>query len=106
MNIKIRDRYYDSILFEGEFDNIRLAVEHAVRARTNLFEANLTYANLTDANLTGADLSYANLTRANLTDANLRGVNLTGVIGYHTKPKVKVVSRIEDPYLRKLEPDL
>ena len=96
MNIKIRDRYYDSILFEGEFDNIRLAVEHAVRARTNLFEANLTYANLTDANLTDA-----NLTGAHLTDANL-----TGVIGYHTKPKVKVVSRIEDPYLRKLEPDL
>ena len=86
MKIEIRNRFNNSILFEGEFDNFRSAAEAAVRAGTNLINANLT-----DANLTGADL---------------RGVNLTGVIGYHTKPKVKVVSRIEDPYLRKLEPDL
>ena len=87
MKIEIKNRLNSLTLFEGDFANIRLAVEAAVRAGTNL-----TDANLTDANLRGANLIAADLTRT----------NLTGVIGYPPKPKVEVVSRVEDPFNRNL----
>ena len=57
MKIEIRNRFTGSTLFEGEFDNFRSAAEAAVRAGTNLFEADLTDANLIEANLIGANLS-------------------------------------------------
>jgi uncharacterized protein YjbI with pentapeptide repeats len=65
MKIEIRNRFTGSTLFEGEFDNIRLAVEAAVKAGNNL-----TVADLSGANLTNAYLSETNLTRADLGGAN------------------------------------
>jgi len=112
MKYKIRDRFNNSVSFEGEFDSLGLAVEAAVRARAdltranligaNLIEANLIEANLTNADLTGATIYGANLTNANLTDANLTNANLNGVKGYHPEPKVEVISRTEDPFNRNL----
>ena len=132
MKIEIRHSADNAILFEGEFDSYRSAVEAAVRAGTNLTDAylreanligadltganlfavnlrgadltraNLTNADLMGANLTGANLNGAWLTEANLTRANLTGANLTSVIGYPPKPEVEVISRIEDPFNRNL----
>jgi len=85
MKIEIRNRFSLLVLFEGDFANIQLAAEAAVRAGTNLFEADLTDANLIEANLIGANLS---------------GAILTGVKGYPPKPEV--ISRVEDPFYRNL----
>ena len=110
MKIEIRHSADNAILFEGEFDSYRSAVEAAVRAGTNLTDAylreanligaDLTGANLIDAYLMGANLTDANLTRANLTYANLTNADLTGVKGYPPEPKV--ISRVEDPFYRNL----
>ena len=105
MKIEIRNRFNNSILFEGDFANIQLAVEAAVRARAdltraNLIGANLIEANLIEANLTNADLAGARLNGADLIGANLSGAILTGVKGYPPKPEV--ISRVEDPFYRNL----
>ena len=69
MNIKIIHRHNNAVLFEGNYDSIKQAVEAAHKEG-----ANLTEADLTGANLTGADLTGANLYRADLTEAGLTGV--------------------------------
>ena len=99
MKIEIRNRFNNSILFEGEFDNFRSAAEAAVRAGTNLFEADLRRANLR-----GADLRGVNLHGANLIEANLTSADLINVKGYPPEPKVhiEVISRVEDPFDRNL----
>ena len=83
MNIQIKNRYNDSVIFEGDFVDIRQAVETAVKNKVNLSGANLyraflSGANLSGANLRGADLSWANLRGANLSGADLGGANLRG----------------------------
>jgi uncharacterized protein YjbI with pentapeptide repeats len=77
MKITIKARFTDSLLFEGEYESTKHALEQANLDGANLDGANLYGANLYGANLDGANLYGANLTRANLTRANLDGANLT-----------------------------
>ena len=82
MKIKIKSWRTGSVLFEGDLACIADAVSAAVRARTNLsnadlYGADLSCANLSGADLYGADLSGANLSRANLSFANLSGADLS-----------------------------
>jgi hypothetical protein len=76
MHIQIKNRYDESVIFEGEFETLLLSVEEAVRKNANLYDANLYGANLRGANLRGANLYDANLYGANLRGANLCGANL------------------------------
>jgi hypothetical protein len=76
MKIEIKHRWNQSVLFSGEFGSLKLAVEAAVRAKTDLSDADLSAANLRDANLSAANLSAANLRDANLSAADLSAANL------------------------------
>ncbi|MDD5699116.1 MAG: pentapeptide repeat-containing protein [Victivallaceae bacterium] len=73
---------------EYEAENLKQAVEMAVKDGANLrcanlYGANLRCANLGYANLGCANLGYANLYGANLRCANLYGANLYGAnLGY------------------------
>lgn len=64
---------------EFEADNIKGAVEAAIKNCAYLYGANLYYANLEGANLEGAYLYGAKLYYAKLYGANLEGVYLGGV---------------------------
>lgn len=71
------------VIFTGEYDTTKEAVEEAVEQGADLCDANLGGADLGGANLGGADLvgAYlrgANLGGAYLYDADLRGANLRG----------------------------
>ena len=78
MNIVIRNRWNDSIIWEGEADSMKDAIEKLVAARANLSGANLRGANLRGANLRGANFGDADLRGTNLSDANLIDANLGG----------------------------
>ena len=78
MKIEITSRWSGAVLFSIEAGSMKLAVEAAVRSKTNLPGANLPGANLAGANLTGAYLTGAYLAGANLSDAYLAGANLAG----------------------------
>ncbi len=75
MNIQIRSRVNDTVLFEHNCENnsMRLTMELALKSR-----ADLSRANLFGADLSGANLSYANLFGADLSGANLFGASLFG----------------------------
>ena len=73
----IRHCYTNAVLFEGQFDTMRLCVEGAALSGAALSGADLSRANLSDANLSRADLSGAALSGANLSDAALWGANLS-----------------------------
>ena len=82
MLIKIKCRWKDTVIFEGEFESLKHAAEKAADEKiylrdADLVGADLSDANLVDANLSGADLVGANLSGANLRDANLSGANLS-----------------------------
>ena len=87
MRIEIKN-ISGAIIYSGEFESVRHAIEQAVvdkadlyRAdlcRANLYGADLREANLYGANLYGADLRGADLYGANLYGANLYGANLCG----------------------------
>ena len=66
MQIQIKSLISGSVLFEGEFESIKKAVE----------SANLSGADLSGANLRSADLRSADLRSADLSGANLRSANL------------------------------
>jgi hypothetical protein len=74
MKIEIKHKITNEVLFSHEQENnsIRITVEFAIKAKTDL-----SYADLSDANLRAANLSAANLSYANLCDANLRAANLS-----------------------------
>ena len=78
MKITIKARFSDAILFEGEYESIRHAVESAIKSNHNLYGADLRGANLCGADLRDADLRGADLRDADLRDADLRGANLRG----------------------------
>ena len=78
MKFEFKSRFDLKILFTYEAENIRLALEMAVKARANLGGANLGGADLGGANLGGANLRGANLRGANLREADLRDANLGG----------------------------
>lgn len=99
MKIEIKNRCSGLILFSLATDSMKLAVEAAVKQKTNLSFASLDGASLERANLEGADLygacinraclyganlSWTNLTRANLDRANLDKTDLRGACLYGT----------------------
>ncbi len=75
MRIEIKN-ISGAIIYSGEFESVRHAIEQAVVDKANLYGANLYGANLRKANLYGANLYGANLRKANLYGANLYGANL------------------------------
>ena len=78
MEIQIKNRYNDSVIFEGDFVDIRQAVETAVKNKVNLCGADLGGTDLTGADLTGADLTGADMRVADLFGADLSGADLKG----------------------------
>jgi hypothetical protein len=82
MKFEIKSRLNSSLLFSVETENLKLAVEFAVKSGANLYGADLSWANLYRADLSradlfGADLSGANLSGADLSRADLSGANLS-----------------------------
>lgn len=77
MKTEIKNRCSGSILFSLETNSLKLAVEAAVKRKTNLSFAGLDGASLTRANLEGADFYEAYINKACLYEANLKGVNFT-----------------------------
>ena len=71
MKFEIKNRFTGNIIFTAETDNLKLAVELAVRQNTDL----------SGANLSGADLSKAYLSEADLSGAYLSGADLSRAIG-------------------------
>jgi uncharacterized protein YjbI with pentapeptide repeats len=78
MNIEIRHRFTDNVMFARDAENMREAIEKAVSAGANLARANLAGAYLAGANLDGANLARANLAGAYLAGATLDGAYLAG----------------------------
>ena len=64
------------LLFKFETRSLKLCVEAAVSASTDLRDAYLRVANLRDADLQGADLRSADLQGADLRGADLQGADL------------------------------
>jgi len=87
MQIEIKHRYTNAVLFTAElgseFDRASFAIQlgqairQAVNAGADLTDAYLRGANLAGADLRGADLRGANLTDADLTRAYLADADLT-----------------------------
>jgi hypothetical protein len=77
MKIQIKNRWYGTVIFECEAENIREACEKAVTQGQSLSTADLRDANLSAADLRAADLRDANLRAADLSAADLRDANLS-----------------------------
>ncbi len=73
----ILNRLTGAVIWSGEAETVKDALNAAIAARANLSWANLSRANLSGADLSGADLSWANLSGANLSRANLSRANLS-----------------------------
>ena len=78
MNIEIKHRYTNNVLFACDAKNLREALVKAVKDGANLRSADLCGANLRSADLYGANLRSADLCGANLYGADLCGANLYG----------------------------
>ena len=87
MRIQIESRWNGKVLWEGEVESIREAVEKAKLnlAGAELYRAYLLKADLSYANLAGANLAGANLFRADLSMADLSGAYLFGADLRHAK---------------------
>jgi hypothetical protein len=75
---EIKHRWSGAVMFTGRFGSLRLCVEAAFVAKTDLRNTNLRGAYLSGADLRGADLSGADLSGAYLSGADLRGAYLRG----------------------------
>ena len=75
--LDIKNRYTGEIIYQAEAESFKALVEAAVKAKTDLSEADLSGAYLSEANLSGANLSRANLSGANLSRADLSGAYLS-----------------------------
>jgi hypothetical protein len=78
MNIQIKNRFNESVIFEGEFETLKKAVEHATALKANLSEADLCWVDLSGANLSRADLSSADLKGKTHTIHSIRQISPTG----------------------------
>jgi hypothetical protein len=78
MNIEIKHRYTNNVLYACKASDIREATVKAVSESADLRGADLYGADLRGANLYGADLYGADLRGANLYGADLRGADLRG----------------------------
>ena len=91
MEIKIKNRFTNKIIIEGEAENLKKFLGNnngADLSEANLFEANLSGANLSGANLSRADLFGADLSKADLSKADLSGADLSKADLYKTKIKI------------------
>jgi hypothetical protein len=77
-HFQIKHRWWTgAVLFEGQFDTMRLCVEAAAKAGSNLSGADLGGSNLSGSNLCGSNLGGSNLRGSNLSGAIIRpGVTL------------------------------
>lgn len=67
MNFAIKNRFDRSTIVTLQADNLRSAIEEAIKSQANLYGADLQEADLQWADLQGADLQGANLQGADLT---------------------------------------
>ncbi len=77
MKFEIKHKITGSILFSIETSSWKLAVEAAIKSKTDLSYADLRYADLHSADLRSADLSSADLSSADLSYADLRYADLS-----------------------------
>jgi uncharacterized protein YjbI with pentapeptide repeats len=77
-NIKIKARFFDKILFEGEYESTKKCLEAAVSKKADLKGAYLKGADLKGTDLKGAYLKGADLKGADLKGAYLKGADLKG----------------------------
>jgi uncharacterized protein YjbI with pentapeptide repeats len=78
MLIEIKSWINNSVLYSGDFETIKDAVEDAVKNRASLNGASLNRASLDGASLDGAYLDIASLNGASLNGASLDGASLNG----------------------------
>ena len=78
INIQIKNRFTENVIFESEKTTWKEAVEEAKANGISMREADLYGANLRGANLYGANLREANLRGADLRGAGLCEANLRG----------------------------
>ena len=78
MKIQIKSRGNGKVLWEGQAESLKEAIEIAAKQKENLSRADLSRVYLSGANLSGADLSGADLSRANFSEANLFRAYLSG----------------------------
>jgi len=97
MRIEILCRYTKKVLYTAETEDIKTAVEAAVKAGAYLRGAYLVGAYLRGAYLRGAYLVGADLDGANLVGANLVGANLAGAKNYKNSHQVffELVRRLD-----------
>jgi hypothetical protein len=77
MKVEIKNRFSGELIFSIETDSWKLAIEAAIKAKSDLHSADLRYADLHSANLSYADLHSANLSYADLSYADLHSANLS-----------------------------
>jgi uncharacterized protein YjbI with pentapeptide repeats len=77
INITIKNKFTDYIIWESEKTTHKEAVEEAIKNHTDLREANLSWMDLRGADLSGANLSHTNLSGANLSEADLSHTDLS-----------------------------
>lgn len=82
---EIKNRFTDEVLYIAKSDNVKEAVEEAVKEGANLWGANLR-----EADLWGANLREANLRGAILQEADLRGTKFYGKGGTQKLKKNQV----------------
>ena len=78
MKIEIKHRWTGSILFSTEAENIRDALQQALRSGSNLRGSDLRASDLSGSDLRASDLSGSDLSGSNLRGSDLRGSNLSG----------------------------
>ena len=78
MQVTIEHRWTEAVIYQGEHDSLKAAVEYCAMNGIDLVRANLEGANLWGADMVRANLEGANLWGANLWGANLWGANLWG----------------------------
>lgn len=102
MKVEIKSRWDGRILFSVETENIKMALEAAVKSKADLsgavlYRAYLSGADLSGANLSGADLSRADLSGANLYRANLSGAVLSGARGINKYRCTPLLMLLDQP---------
>ena len=75
-NIKIKERYTGSVIFEHKCNTILECIKEAFEKNISLRDADLENADLRDADLRGADLRGAKLRHADLRHVELRHADL------------------------------
>ena len=75
--IEIKICWNSEVLYSGEHENLKEAVEEAVKSGANLRGADLSCASLSCADLSGASLSCASLSCADLSGASLSCADLS-----------------------------